>query len=780
MDTNIAIIELKNDINALLERLNKLENIEENRNEIERIKIELGQLNNRVIQLEQRFNPVRNNLPPQINYGYQRQNTYGQEQGYGQGYGAVQGQVSNLPPNIPNSQSTGNKNSETNFEKSIGTNVMSVLAAVLIFIGIVSLTAIVYKNFSNTAKSVLMLSVTLLVSAIGLGLLEKKRSIFNYSILAIGVGGVYISLIASGVMDVLNLYILTVLVIGWTCLVHWQNLRYNAFVIYLIELIGFEIAIMFGLAGIKDSYGTGLTLILCNIIYLELLSRSYKLKPNLSNILDIIIGLSRIRLVLIIIHVIDEGQGIDILSVYMIFIVLIMVACTLISIKSLLKKSTLVFHIIISFIVVLSSAGILTYKINTMTHGVIGIISNSNMLILATLLYCFYINIIGLRKINAEISKNVTYVIMIFGYMFGGMYGLLLSNLNYIIGDNSSINHIIPIYFSILLDTTVLIFTLLVLKHTKDIFYKRLGLLFTFMHSISTLIWMMINIDYRVSLISGIVIIIISCVELIVMIRIVSKYLEELIKNKSILNKALFGFSFNMNMSICVIIPVKVWLHDIIKIDYSSITAIILVAVAVYRLYYSSLNYCSDFKSIKEIFDTKINNKYDWSYITFLIVNTLLIAVNILCGIESWDMIDILLITLSILILTFIGSTKILKQSNYCGIILGIKYAVVLKLLILMWNKSLGLSIPSIIYSVLLLTMCISFILTGWMIKNKSLRMFGLFGTMYSIFKLLFMDIYFDNPLIKTFAFIISGILCALIVWLYDRMNKEDIRENHE
>lgn len=774
MDTNIAIIELKNDINALLERLNKLENIEENRNEIGRIKIELGQLNNRVIQLEQRFNPVRNNLPPQINYGYQRQNTYGQ------GYGAVQGQVSNLPPNIPNSQSTGNKNSETNFEKSIGTNVMSVLAAVLIFIGIVSLTAIVYKNFSNTAKSVLMLSVTLLVSAIGLGLLEKKRSIFNYSILAIGVGGVYISLIASGVMDVLNLYILTVLVIGWTCLVHWQNLRYNAFVIYLIELIGFEIAIMFGLASIKDSYGTGLTLILCNIIYLELLSRSYKLKPNLSNILDIIIGLSRIRLVLIIIPVIDEGQGIDKLSVYMIFIVLIMVACTLISIKSLLKKSTLVFHIIISFIVVLSSAGILTYKINTMTHGVIGIISNSNMLILATLLYCFYINIIGLRKINAEISKNVTYVIMIFGYMFGGMYGLLLSNLNYIIGDNSSINHIIPIYFSILLDTTVLIFTLLVLKHTKDIFYKRLGLLFTFMHSISTLIWMMINIDYRVSLISGIVIIIISCIELIVMIRIVSKYLEELIKNKSILNKALFGFSFNMNMSICVIIPVKVWLHDIIKIDYSSITAIILVAVAVYRLYYSSLNYCSDFKSIKEIFDTKINNKYDWSYITFLIVNTLLIAVNILCGIESWDMIDILLITLSILILTFIGSTKILKQSNYCGIILGIKYAVVLKLLILMWNKSLGLSIPSIIYSVLLLTMCISFILTGWMIKNKSLRMFGLFGTMYSIFKLLFMDIYFDNPLIKTFAFIISGILCALIVWLYDRMNKEDSRENHE
>lgn len=702
-------------------------------------------------------------------------------QGQGQRYGyRGSTSVSNLPPNIPNNQSTGNKNSETNFEKSIGTNVMSVLAAVLIFIGIVSLTAIVYKNFSNTAKSVLILSVTLLVSAIGLGLLEKKRSIFNYSILAIGVGGVYISLIASGVMDVLNLYVLTILVIGWTCLVHWQNLRYNAFVIYLIELIGFEIAIMFGLASIKDSYGTGLTLILCNIIYLELLSKSYKLKPNLSNILDIIIGLSRIRLVLLITPVIDEGQGLDIVSIYLIFIALVMIGCALLSIKNLIKKNTMVLHIIISFIVVILSVGILNYKINTMTHGVIGITSNSNMLILATLLYCFYINIIGLRKINAEISRNVTYIIMIFGYMIGGIYGLFLSNLNYIIGDNSSINHIIPIYFNIILDTTILILTLLVLKHTKDIFYKRLGLLFTFMHSISTLIWMLINIDYRVSILSGIVIIIISCVELIVMLRIVPKYLKEFVKNKSVLNKALFGFSFNMNMSICVIILIKVWLHDIIKIDYISITAIILLAIAGYRLYYSSLNYCSDFNSIKEIFDTKLNNKYDWSYITFLTVNTLLIAVNILCGIESWDMIDILLITLSILILTFIGSTKILKQSNYCGIILGIKYAVVLKLLLLMWNKSLGLSIPSIIYSVLLLTMCISFILTGWIIKNKSLRMFGLFGTMYSIFKLLFMDICFDNPLIKTFAFIISGMLCALIVWLYDRMNKEDNKENHE
>lgn len=765
---NTTIIELKNDINSLLERLNKLENMEENRNEIERIKIELGQLNNRVLQLEESLNPVRSNLPPQINYGYQRQNTYGQ------------GQVSNLPPNIPNSQNIKNKNSEANFEKSIGTNVMSVLAAMLIFTGIVSLTAIVYKNFSETAKSILIISVTLLVSAIGFGLLQKKRSIFNYSVLAIGVGGVYISLIASGVMGVLNLYILTALVIGWTCLVHWQNLRYNAFIIYLIELIGFEIAIMFGLASIKDSYGIGLTLILCNIIYLELLSKSYKLKPNLSNILDIIIGLSRIRLVLLITPVIDEGQGLDIVSIYLIFIALVMIGCALLSIKNLIKKNILVLHIIISFIVVILSVGILNYKINTMSHDVISIISNSNMMILATLLYCFYINIIGLRKINVEISRNITYIIMIFGCIFGGMYGLFLSNLDYIIGDNSNINYIIPIYFNILLDTTILILILLVLKYTKDIFYKRLGLLFTFMHSISTLIWITIDVDYKVGILSGILIVIVGCVELIILLRILPKYLEELIKNKSILNKALFGFSFNMNMSICVIIPVKVWLHDIIKIDYSSITAIILVAVAVYRLYYSSLNYCSDFKSIKEIFDTKINNKYDWSYITFLIVNTLLIAVNILCGIESWDMIDILLITLSILILTFIGSTKILKQSNYCGIILGIKYAVVLKLLILMWNKSLGLSIPSIIYSVLLLTMCISFILTGWMIKNKSLRMFGLFGTMYSIFKLLFMDIYFDNPLIKTFAFIISGILCALIVWLYDRMNKEDSRENHE
>lgn len=806
MNENENIISLKNDINILLERLGKLENSQENKNEIDAIRLELQQLNNRAIQLEQNMNNnansginnnaninsgvnngsmfYKNNMPP--NYGYNAVNNYG--------YKATNSYVpvNKLPPNVNN-----NQDRHTDFEKNLGTNVMSVLAAILIFIGIASLTALVYKNFSNVMKSVLMISITLTISSLGVFFLSKKRSIFNYSITAIGVGGVYISLIASGIMSVLNLAILTLLIISWTCIVHWQNLKYNSFVLYLIELIGFEMSIVMGLISLKSNfidYIIGLTLILGNVIYLILLENSHKLKPSLNTILDMIIEVSRFRLIFLLLYNVEEFKAVDIGLFYYIIIIAIILVSMLFSLNRAIKKyaisnrDSLITHIIFSHIILVFGIFSILVKVDIVSEAFLINMSGSDILFLVTLLYCYFINISGLRKINARFSRNLTYAILIIGYIFS-LFNSFIHAVDLYILNNYDYEYMSSYLYDIFIAILVLKLGMLLMKYTNDTFYRKITLIFATVHSMCVFIsaTYAINMDYC-SILHTIIIGITLCLEMYVFKKMIPKYIESLAIHKSVFDKVLLMIITDTMVIASICLVPKLLTFGLIKNFSTEVDIYLIIMITllvIYKVYCSKLGYFTDFNSLSEAISRSTLNKCDWSYRVFLISNALWILIFSSGGGRINNLVSLLSFmasTLGILVLTFIGSIRSLRQNGkYYGIVMGIKYSIVLGLLMHLWGETFKWfdDISSIAYSILLLLMCISFIICGWSVKIKSLRIFGLLGTMFSIAKLLFIDIHFDDSLVKTLAYIISGVMCAIIVWLYDRMNKEDRSENH-
>jgi uncharacterized membrane protein len=59
--------------------------------------------------------------------------------------------------------------------------------------------------------------------------------------------------------------------------------------------------------------------------------------------------------------------------------------------------------------------------------------------------------------------------------------------------------------------------------------------------------------------------------------------------------------------------------------------------------------------------------------------------------------------------------------------------------------------------------------------KNiKAFRLYGLYLSIFSVFKLLLFDIAASNSLLRVFSFIGAGILCFIIVWFYNKMSEND------
>ncbi|MBQ7774826.1 MAG: DUF2339 domain-containing protein [Lachnospiraceae bacterium] len=122
-----------------------------------------------------------------------------------------------------------------------------------------------------------------------------------------------------------------------------------------------------------------------------------------------------------------------------------------------------------------------------------------------------------------------------------------------------------------------------------------------------------------------------------------------------------------------------------------------------------------------------------------------------------------------LLILTTLGAFMINaknlldKRDNiFAGIYVGIKFTV---LMVVVLN-----SFDSVNYviSISCLLMAIAAIVLGFVGQYKSLRVFGLVLSMTSIFKLIMIDISYENTLGNAISFFVSGILCFVISLIYN------------
>ena len=152
----------------------------------------------------------------------------------------------------------------------------------------------------------------------------------------------------------------------------------------------------------------------------------------------------------------------------------------------------------------------------------------------------------------------------------------------------------------------------------------------------------------------------------------------------------------------------------------------------------------------------------------FRIINAILMSIGI-SQIFSLD--DSFLLFVVIIVTCFIFSfnvANILKQydSYFPGFYVGFKYTV---LLISILNQ---LTSISLIFSISLIILAIISIILGFKFEFKSLRIYGLILSMFSIAKLIMIDVSYDNLIQRAFGFLVCGILCFGINLIYNKIDK--------
>ena len=128
---------------------------------------------------------------------------------------------------------------------------------------------------------------------------------------------------------------------------------------------------------------------------------------------------------------------------------------------------------------------------------------------------------------------------------------------------------------------------------------------------------------------------------------------------------------------------------------------------------------------------------------------------------KVWQ-IPVILIT----VLLFMANSKKLFQKNtYAG------YYIMLKYTILMYCILHSYDVINYLISICLLLFAIISIVIGFYKDTKSFRLYGLLLSMVSIFKLIMIDIHYDSTMENAVSFFVSGVLCFIISFIYNRID---------
>lgn len=95
----------------------------------------------------------------------------------------------------------------------------------------------------------------------------------------------------------------------------------------------------------------------------------------------------------------------------------------------------------------------------------------------------------------------------------------------------------------------------------------------------------------------------------------------------------------------------------------------------------------------------------------------------------------------------------------------------------LVWAILTRLSAEGYVVSLIGVALAIAFIVTGFKFKKKSFRYYGLVLTIICVIKLILVDIEYNYDILKPLSYLLAGVLCFGISWLYSRIEKKEKRE---
>ena len=155
--------------------------------------------------------------------------------------------------------------------------------------------------------------------------------------------------------------------------------------------------------------------------------------------------------------------------------------------------------------------------------------------------------------------------------------------------------------------------------------------------------------------------------------------------------------------------------------------------------------------------------------IIFNIINTIMMVVgSVLIGSQLGTITHFIIILTTLAIFMLNVKNILDKYDGYlAGVYIGGKFTILLIIILASFDS------PNYIVSIGCFIASIISIMFGFKGKYKSLRIYGLVLSMISIFKLIMIDINYENTLGNALSFLGSGLLCFIISMIYNYIDKK-------
>ncbi len=176
---------------------------------------------------------------------------------------------------------------------------------------------------------------------------------------------------------------------------------------------------------------------------------------------------------------------------------------------------------------------------------------------------------------------------------------------------------------------------------------------------------------------------------------------------------------------------------------------------------------------VKSIFGRNLQTGEKEKNTLYHIINLFaMIFGTIFIGINAGEVLHLLVILATLAAFMVNAKNLLDKRENlFAGIYVGIKFTVLVITILGSFNT------VNYVVSIVCFILAIISIAVGFKAEYRSLRLFGLALAVISIFKLIMVDISYNNTLGNAFSFFASGVLCFVISMIYNYIAKKGTKE---
>ena len=171
-----------------------------------------------------------------------------------------------------------------------------------------------------------------------------------------------------------------------------------------------------------------------------------------------------------------------------------------------------------------------------------------------------------------------------------------------------------------------------------------------------------------------------------------------------------------------------------------------------------------------DLFEKKDDIFKQGSYAAYFVVNAIMMIFAIWClyELDEYNVGYLFGVIVTVALFTINSLVLLRKQNTALAVYVGIKMTVLIFVIMHVFDLA-----PLV--SVLLFVWAVACIVIGLKLTQKSLRIYALILAMISAAKLVLVDISYSNILSRAFSFIICGILCFVISYIYHKIEKSNL-----